>query len=206
MLLLDIGNTNVKQYDGERVIREPVAAFTFPETPFCFICVNPHLEKKFAQMPQAVDLKPHFSFKTEYRGIGVDRVAACYAVEEGVVVDAGSAITVDVMRRDRHMGGFILPGFSATKDSFANISPKLTYNLHEEISLDTLPLSTEEALLYATIKPAVLTIESVANALPIYLTGGDGVRLGRYLPDAIYRENLVFEGMERVIKEKGLSC
>jgi type III pantothenate kinase len=123
-----------------------------------------------------------------------------------VVVDAGSAITVDRMRNGVHEGGFILPGFGATKDSFAKISPKLTYDLKNEIALDRLPLSTQDALLYATIKPVILAIESTAEDLPIYLTGGDGKELLAYLPQAVYREDLVFEGMQRVIKEKKLSC
>ena len=206
MLLLDIGNTNVKVYDGERTKRYPVEAFTFPDKRFYYISVNPHLEDKLAHIAHAVNLKPYFSLHSDYKGMGVDRVAACYSIVNGVVVDAGSAITVDRMRDGRHEGGFILPGFSATKDSFANISPKLTYDLKKEISLDRLPLSTQDALLYATIKPVVLSIEAVAEGLPVYLTGGDGKRLLPYLPDATYREDLVFEGMQRVIKEKKLPC
>jgi type III pantothenate kinase len=206
MLLLDIGNTNIKLFDGKESLRYPLERFHFPKERFCYINVNPNMHERVAQIAHAVDLKPYFSFRTDYEGLGVDRVAACYSVADGVVVDAGSAITVDRMRNGVHEGGFILPGFSATKDSFANISPKLIYDLKNEIALNRLPLSTQDALLYATIKPVILAIESTAEDLPIYLTGGDGKELLAYLPKAIYRENLVFEGMQRVIKEKNLPC
>ena len=203
MLLLDIGNTNVKSYDGNFVRRDSVKDFIFPKEKFYFINVNPSFETHLAKMVQAIDLTSFFSFKTAYKGMGIDRLAACYSITDGVVVDAGSAVTVDVMRKGIHKGGFIMPGLSAYKDSFANISSKLIYDLEKEITLEKLPLNTNDALLYATLKSIVLMIENSAKDLPIFMTGGDGSVLCKYLKHCSYDEMLVFKGMQKVIKEMG---
>ncbi len=206
MLLLDIGNTNIKIYDGKEVRRRVAFAENLPDKPFCYINVNPELEPVLAHRHTATDLAPLFQFSTTYRGMGIDRIAACYTVKNGVVVDAGSAITVDIMKRGHHEGGFILPGIRSCKDSFANISSKLIMDPKKEISLGDLPQNTADALLYATLKSILLMIAFHAKGAPVFVTGGDGARLCQYLPNAVYKENLIFRGMQKVIKETGRSC
>ncbi len=207
MLLLDIGNSSIKLRgeDGAIVRRSP-EGFDYPEEPFCYINVNPTQERTVAALPHARDLGGLFRFESRYAGMGVDRIAACYTIEEGVVVDAGSAVTVDLMRGGGHAGGFIMPGFSATKACFANISSRLRYDPDETVPLDALPQNTADALRYATIKPLLLMIADTAEGLPIYLTGGDARRIAYYLEDATVIEDLVFRGMEKVIKESGITC
>lgn len=204
MLLLDIGNTNVKIYDGAEVRRAGVGGFGFPDTPFYYINVNPSVQEVLDRLPQATDLRGWFDFKTAYSGLGVDRIAACYSVQNGIVVDAGSAITVDRMRGGVHEGGFIMPGLSSAKDSFAKISSKLVYDPENVVDLKHLPQNTADALTYATIKPIVLMIEEIARDLPLILTGGDAGVLMHYFANAEHREDLVFEGMQKVIEEKAI--
>ncbi len=206
MLLLDIGNTNVKYFDGKNTKRISLDSYTFPDEEFYYINVNPTLEDSLLNLTQSRNVSKMFRFSTHYKGIGIDRVAACYSVDDGVVVDAGSAVTVDLMECGKHQGGFIMPGFSAYKDSFANISSKLMYDLEKEITLDSLPLNTADALLYATLKSIVLMIKDCAKDMPIYITGGDGKRLCNYLPKAVYDENLVFKGMQKAIDEREKIC
>ena len=43
------------------------------------------------------NLANFIDFKTSYIGLGVDRAVACYFEENAVVIDAGSAITVDII-------------------------------------------------------------------------------------------------------------
>ena len=45
--------------------------------------------------------------------MGVDRRALCLSHENGIFVDAGSAITVDVVEEGRYQGGYIFPGFES---------------------------------------------------------------------------------------------
>ncbi len=206
MLLLDIGNSSVKIQSGGEIVRHALEGFDYPRVPFCYINVNPTQTALLEALPQARDLGGLFRFESRYAGMGVDRIAACYTIDNGVVVDAGSAVTVDLMRGGSHAGGFIMPGFSATKACFANISSRLVYDLDKRVALDSLPQNTAEALRYATIKPLLLTIADIADSLPIYLTGGDARRIACYLEDAIVIEDLLFRGMEKVIKESGITC
>ena len=60
--------------------------------------------------------------------LGADRWMALLAAAEltggdQVVIDAGSAITVDLLRADgRHLGGAILPGFNTSLETFSRKS------------------------------------------------------------------------------------
>ncbi len=201
MLLLDIGNTNIKVFEKGEIKRFDLKSFSFPKEKFYYICVNEDFKKKIEKLPNSVNLEGKFSLKTKYRGLGVDRAVACHGVFEGVVVDAGSAITVDLMIDHEHQGGFIMPGLSSYKESFANISSKLICNLDEEITLDRLPLKTTEALTYGVIKPIVCVIKEWAKDKKIYLTGGDAKALFKFFENCVYDEKLVFKGMQKVIKE-----
>lgn len=42
--------------------------------------------------------------------MGLDRKIACAGLSDAVIVDAGSAVTVDIMKEGVHQGGIILPG------------------------------------------------------------------------------------------------
>jgi type III pantothenate kinase len=120
-----------------------------------------------------------------------------------VVVDAGSAITVDVMEEGRHLGGFILPRVYSFLQMFGNISDRLISDIEWQIDLNKLPKSTDEALNFAIFSSIVRSVESVREGRDLYLCGGDGERLVPFFKGAIYRKDLVFEGMKRVIKECG---
>ncbi len=194
MLLYDSGNTNIKCYkDGKITI---VDDFVDDEK-FYYINVNPNIK----DFKNGIDLAPYFKLKTNYMGMGVDRVAVCYAVKDGVIVDAGSAITVDVMRDGIHDGGFILSGIQAYKESLANISVALKFEIDFDTDIKKLPQSTYQALNYATLKSAYLMIKDVSFGKKIYFCGGDGEFFSRYFDDSIYKKDLVFEGMKKVIKE-----
>jgi len=61
------------------------------------------------------------------QGLGVDRWLCLLAADnlvarDAMIVDAGSAITVDLLRSDgQHLGGAILPGFSTSVARFRQI-------------------------------------------------------------------------------------
>jgi type III pantothenate kinase len=198
MLLYDVGNTNIKCYkDGKVTIVDD-----FSDEPFYYISVNP----KIKEFKRGINLAPYFKLKTNYKGLGVDRVAVCYAVNDGVVVDAGSAVTVDVMSKGVHKGGFIMVGINGYKESFANISTALKFDLDETIDIEKLPQSTHQALNFATFKSLYLMIKEVSKDKKLYFCGGDGKFVSRYFKDSIYKKDLVFEGMKKVIKEMEIRC
>ncbi len=203
MLLVDIGNTNTKIYESGEIRVVSTNDAYFPKEKFYYICVNSKASKRLKEMENAVDLEPHIKLQSSYQGLGVDRKVVCKAVDEGVVVDAGSAITLDVMEQGVHKGGFITLGLSAFRQSFANISDRLAFELDHQIDLDRLPQSTHEALNFATFYAVVSSIERFAKGKKLYLCGGDALVLKEFFREAVVKEDLVFEGMKRVIKESG---
>ncbi len=200
MLLYDVGNTNIKCYDdGEITIVDD-----FDEKrDFYYISVNPKIE----DFKNGIDLAPYFKFKTDYKGMGIDRVSACYSIYDGVIVDVGSAITVDVMSNGEHLGGFILPGIGAYKESFATISSALIFDIDNNLNLKKLPQNTNEALNFAIFKSIYLMIKEVSDAKKIYFCGGDALMVSRFFKESEYKKDLVFDGMKKVIKRiKETAC
>jgi type III pantothenate kinase len=204
MYLIDIGNTNIKTYhDGEIRVQKADKNATFPKEKFYYICVNAHYHDSLKKMPQAINLEDFIDFETRYKGLGIDRKVVCKSFKNGVIVDAGSAITVDVMREGKHEGGFIMIGLRTFQQSFATISDALIYEIDEKIDLSQLPQNTKDALNFATFQSVICAIEKVRGDLPLLFCGGDGKRLMDFFDDASYHDSLVFEGMKEVIKESG---
>ncbi|NCB54283.1 MAG: type III pantothenate kinase, partial [Epsilonproteobacteria bacterium] len=152
-----------------------------------------------------IDLEPYFEFDTIYQGLGIDRIAACSTVKDGMIVDAGSAVTVDIMSGGMHLGGFILPGISAYERAFASISPRLEMPLNPNISLDALPQKTNDALSYGVIRSIILLLEVTCKDKRIYFTGGDGKFFSKFFSNAIFDRSLIFRGMLKTIKEAHLA-
>lgn len=204
MLLCDIGNSFAHFYDGKRVWREDLDIFIekyYDENLF-FINVNERLKEPLKKANRWVDLEKFIDFDTKYKGLGIDRKVACIAIEDGVVVDAGSAITVDFMKNGSYVGGFIMPGFKKIEESFGLISKRLDFKIDFTIDLEKIPKDSRSAISYGAIKPIVLAIKDFAKNSKIYLTGGDGKKLFFFLKDAIFDEILIFKGMQKIIKEK----
>lgn len=151
-----------------------------------------------------IDLEPYFDFDTIYKGIGIDRVAACYSVSDGMVIDAGSAIKIDIMSNGVHLGGFILPGISAYLKAYKDISSRLHVTLKSNIDLDVLPQDTISAVSYGMIKSILLIIENNCKGKKIFFTGGDGAYFSRFFPQSIYKKSLIFDGMLKAIQDKKL--
>lgn len=203
MVLCDIGNSDVKFLQDNKfslLSFEEFAAFQSEERVF-YISVNHSLKKLVSSKSNFIDIEPYFKFDTIYQGLGVDRIAACYTIADGVVVDAGSAITVDIMSSSMHLGGFILPGIASFRKAYAEISPILKCELNTQIYLDTLPQRTIDAVSYGTFKSIYLLIKDAAYNKNLYFTGGDGRFLERFFDRAIFDKLLVFRGMQKVIEQ-----
>lgn len=207
MILCDIGNTNATFYENGKIQRVKIADFLLfkPTQKIYYISVNDRLKEHLDSNSFFINLEPFFSLNTNYKGLGIDRIAACASVDSGVLVDAGSAITIDVMQNKKHMGGFILPGISRQLETYASISPRLKISINSKIDLSLLPQSTADAVSYGIISPIICAISNAANNEKIYFTGGDGEFLSRYFKNAIFDKMLVFRSMQKLIKQKGLN-
>ena len=206
MILCDIGNTNAAFLQDGKISRMSVREFRGyePKEKVYFICVNDGLLAKLNANENFVNLEKYFDIDTIYQGLGIDRIAACYGIKDGVVVDAGSAITVDIMANSMHLGGYIMPGISAMLAAYESISPRLKVPINSQIDIDALPQKTADAVSYGIFKPVITLIEKLVGNKNVYFTGGDGEFLSKFFKNAVCDKMLVFRAMQKLIREKGI--
>jgi type III pantothenate kinase len=73
----------------------------------------------------------------------------------------------------------------------------------ENIDIKKLPKNSDEALNFAIFNSIYLMIKDVSKDKKLYFTGGDGKMLSKNFKRSVYKKDLVFTGMKRVIKEMG---
>ncbi len=157
------------------------------------------------------------SFRIDYRTpetLGVDRYLGClgaslYASGGVVVIDAGSACTIDYMSPDGvYRGGVIMPGMDALIHIFRDKAPELP-PVEVKIPAGWPAKSTQESLQWGQIgffmdgvKAALRRHRERFSDYDLYLTGGAAKDIQRLLDEeAILRPNLVFEGMQELLAE-----
>ena len=206
MLLFDIGNTTISMYDrgGIKKVNNNDTSLFPTDEPFFYISVNSQTNAYLNMYQNGIDLQPFLKLDTSYYELGVDRVAACNAISDGVIVDAGSAITIDIMSNDTHLGGYILPGINAQKEAYKSISDSLKPSIDTTCDEIVIPQSTKEAINCGLIMPIIEMIKSVKKSNKIYFTGGDGAYFSRFFDNSIYDATLVFKGMLKAIEENSL--
>lgn len=204
MILCDIGNTNTKFFVENKIVNY----YKNDEIPnfnddIFYISVNEKSKERLLKSnPNAKDLAPFVNFQTSYKGIGIDRVIACCFEKNSIIIDAGSAITVDIIEDSKHIGGFILLGLNSFIKSYENISEVLKIektDFEKNINLDKIPLQTKDAILYALIKSIILPIKEISKDKNIIFTGGDGEFLAQFFENSQYKKELIFENMKRII-------
>lgn len=199
MVLVDIGNSRFHIWERGYIYHSETPPKL--EGEIYYISVNREREEEFLKLnPTAINLAGKEEFFTLYDGLGIDRKMACKTIVDGVVVDAGSAITIDIMEKGIHNGGIIMAGLGRLRQLFQNISPKLKLEL-KPIDFSHLPLNTKEAVAWGTIGAVVKMIEGVRGEKPLYFTGGDGEFLRQVIGEGVFEADLVFLGMIRTIEE-----
>lgn len=203
VLLADIGNSYFHIYDGSKVehLSYKEAISKYSKELLCYISVKQQLDTAIQDIALWKNISAQMELQGAYETMGVDRKALCLSHKDGVFVDAGSAITVDIMQDGTYMGGFIYPGLKAMLDTYAAISPALETQLNEKISLVRLPTTTKDGISYGIIASIKALIDKHSNGKKLYFTGGDGKLLSSFFKEATYDEMLVFDGMRKVIKE-----
>lgn len=142
--------------------------------------------------------------------MGTDRwlaLVGARGLEKGplVVIDAGSAITVDwVGESGEHLGGYILPGRRLMLDSIRQKTAKVLFQPGESLESTAPGKSTEQCVLQGMnwlLGAIAKQLQEDLRLRPaqVYVTGGDAHLLLPGLPEsARHLPDLVFEGMERM--------
>ena len=148
--------------------------------------------------------------------LGADRWMTLLAAREMlpgdcVVIDAGSAITLDLLRADgQHLGGAILPGFNTSIEHFRRIFKTIDFD-HPAIAETLQPgCSTEAAIHIDYARNAIEILPELVNRwsqlfdedATVLLAGGDAQRVQRVLEQATrIVPDLVFRGMHRLTQQ-----
>jgi len=208
MILCDIGNTTfhfkTKTKDFKIEINKSIKSIFPKDKNIYFISVNQKATKKLLKYyPKAINLEKYIKINSSYIGMGIDRKIVSSYIHNGVIIDAGSAITVDIIKKGIHLGGFILPGFRSYGKIYPIISKKLSFQFSNNTNLDKIPLNTNDAINYAISMAIILPIQNIYKKydLPLYFTGGDGKILAKYFKKKKYKKNLIFNSMKKNIKE-----
>ena len=144
--------------------------------------------------------------------LGVDRwltlIAATQMIDgDCIVIDAGSAITVDLLRADgQHQGGAILPGINTSIDRFRQIFSHINFDDPAVGRSDAPGSSTEQAIHinYTQNSLEYLPLllerwEDRTGGSSRLLCGGDAWQIQRRLgKDDRIVPDLVFQGMYRL--------
>jgi len=202
MLLCDIGNHSIDFYHDGKIWTQTHKEFENYKASenVYFISVNDKITQSLKENKKFINIESFFHLDTIYEGMGVDRIAACTAINDGMIVDAGSAITVDIMSNSLHLGGYILPGLSSYENCFSNISEKLKFKLNLSIGFDALPQKTTDALSYGVMKPILMILKDSCKDKKIYFTGGDGKCFSKYFKNSVYDRTIVFRGMKKIVE------
>ena len=152
------------------------------------------------------------------RRLGVDRWVAMIGAwaELGsacIVVDAGTAVTIDAIDDDgQHLGGQILPGVRLMLDALAASTsdiPAVGRQLSATTGLDMFGDTTGKAVRHGAwnavagaIDRAITTLRSNAYDPAVVLTGGDASRMLTALGTApLHRPHLVLQGLARMLHD-----
>ena len=148
--------------------------------------------------------------------LGADRWMALLAAAEiadgdALIIDAGSAMTIDLLRADgQHLGGAILPGINTSLEQLKRIFGHIDFD-HPAIAETTVPGCSTEAAIHIDYRqhsidlmPKLVNrwIQILDDNASILLTGGDAPRVQRSLAHGSrIVPDLVFRGMRRLIAE-----
>lgn len=148
--------------------------------------------------------------------LGADRIASavgavCVYPERNVlVVDSGTAITMDVVSADGHfLGGNIAPGISLRAKSLNSFCGRLPL-VDADGDAPLIGHDTQTAIRAGVVRGLVAEVVTLASELQnrfgsvsIILTGGDAELIAKYLPpslDFLIENNLVAIGLNRILK------
>lgn len=146
-----------------------------------------------------------------FRNLGVDRwlvVLAAAALTDSpcAIIDFGTANTVDFLVENRHIGGWIAPGYDLMKSSLTNHTANVVADdqfpqkLSPGVTTESCVAQGSLSVLYGTLLIAQAELDKIAANGKIFLTGGQAKALNLSEFSRVeFREKLVFEGLNRFI-------
>lgn len=185
----------------------------------CNVAGNDVLNLVVQQLNDVIGVKPdvarvtheHAGVRCAYenpRRLGVDRwMAALYASRRGpapvMVVDAGTAMTIDVVADFQHLGGLIVPGLALMERSLMQRTADIDVDAPAP-SAAAWGMTTSDAVRNGALVALAGAVERAMRmsgdapmpAEQVVVTGGDGETLAGALTfDAVFEAHVVLEGL-----------
>lgn len=141
--------------------------------------------------------------------LGVDRwlalVAAhqLYPNQNVLIIDAGTATTVDLLAADgEHRGGWIMPGVQTMFDSLLSNTQKIIAEPIKTVSV-SFGVNSSECLNYGvwamtigSVKEAIVQANELLILDKVIVTGGNGEQIANFIPDSCELiPELLFHGL-----------
>jgi type III pantothenate kinase len=145
------------------------------------------------------------AYKEPHR-LGADRWAALLAAQEKhnscIVVDCGTAMTIDVLMDGKHQGGYIFPGQEMMQNSLFANTDQVRMGSIEEVSL-SIGINTMQCVQNAALLSQVAVLEYLSKhySLPVLITGGNALHVSEFLSvPCDYDANMLLLGLKRYFK------
>ena len=146
--------------------------------------------------------------------LGFDRrcclLGAWQQLEPGsaaLVIDTGTAITIDTLAGGRFLGGRILPGLQSQLDCLRQqtaLLPQVTLTVPEKSLGNDTTTSMLAGVWYSTLSTLRQAIEEFQHLYQhgrVFLTGGDAETLLPHLAGVTYDPQLLLRGFSRLVKK-----
>ena len=139
----------------------------------------------------------------EPQSLGVDRWLALLAVKargqnSAVIIDVGTACTIDVLENGQHLGGYIFPGMALARNALVANTDRIRFSKDPEPST-SLGTDTAGCVLSGIWLTLLASCQTVIDRFPnatVYLTGGSAPELVVLGLDAQRVDGLVFDGLD----------
>ena len=205
-----IGEWN-RLYDIEKAIISSVIA----DTPKLSEAIS-GLQCPVVRFSNSMSLPLEICYRTPHT-LGSDRIAAAVGAwneapgRNMLVIDAGSAITIDFVGKDgKYNGGNIAPGIKMRLKALHEYTSRLPM-IEKEGDIPTIGYDTETAIRSGVINGICHEIEGYINEFKqkycdvlVFLTGGDEKPLKNRIKSCIFADKyLVAKGLNRILLDYG---
>jgi len=225
-LFIDIGNSAVKwrSHDSE-VFTQSLDQFSsksLPKVDAVWVSAVAHLniveeiKAGFTSVNLVKPSKQYGKLTLSYEDpskFGVDRFLAmlagleCFPEQPLLVIDAGSAVTFDVIdSQGMHKGGLIMPGIKALRESFIKFSTNDFSPKTSELKNSTKEAwhSGTHAMLVSAINSQIQNFELQYPDGVVTICGGIVKEILIELPNSVkFFDNLVLDGLESYSQSMG---
>ncbi len=211
--IIDSGNTRTKIARFNQSKLEDISYKTnsepldIPTSAIGLYCSVNRSCEEFLNLKNINDHLEQIEIKSDYsHTLGIDRrvLIATTLKEEShdcstAIIDAGSFITVDFIKKERHLGGYIYPGIENFLYTYAKNGRNLPKVEHRKVGQE-IPQNTEEAISFACSNYLNSIASICKNYQRVIITGGDSGKLAEFFDsrNIVVDKNLLLTSLNKL--------